>query len=289
MMATAFLGGCVTEEDELEVETSETEQQLGSWAAGGWGTTTDLYGMDTGWHSSNSTCVLTAVKGDLNEGGYWQVADSPSSVAIDVDPWNGNYRLIAHGGSWTNQNNQRVWANNPVAGGSVCFPGDTSYSASWRSVQPHHGMAGPKKIAGLATNRRCFLDAIHTGDRMFDNSRYARVRKYTTTDASHPTTGWYIESNLQSSTDTGAHALVGAVCVDFPSIAAEWGWGYGGAGTWPMTSGNGVKMCGLTGISGAFKTESYSNGVGLNAPSTQTGNWSLTLSAGKGAEVLCIQ
>jgi hypothetical protein len=151
------------------------------------------------------------------------------------------------------------------------------------------GMAGPKKIAGLSANRRCFLHSIHTGDGMFNSSRYARVRKYTTTDADHPTTGWYVESNLQSSTVTGAHALVGAVCVEFSAIEGEWGWGYGGAGTWPMTDGNGRKMCGLTGISGAFNVESYSNGVGLNAPSTQTGNWSLTLSANKGAEVLCIQ
>jgi len=290
LIATAFLGGCVADDDGLEAETTETEQQIGGWAAAGWGTTTDLYGMDTGWSSTNSACVLTAVKGDLNEGGYWQVADETSTVSIEVDQWNDNWRLIAHGGAHTSQSNSKVWANNPVAGGAVCFPGDVTHYGSWRSVQPHMGQAGPKKITGLSANRRCFLNSVHTGDGMWSSiSKYARVRKYTSTDASHPTTGWYIESNLQSSVDTGAHALVGAVCVEFPAIEGEWGHGIGGAGTWPMTDGNGRKMCGLTGISGAFTTESYSSGVNLTPPSSQTGNWSLTLTANKGAEVLCIQ
>lgn len=290
LAATALVTGCVEDGDDLtDLDTGEIESRISGWGAAGWGTTTDLFGADTGWNSSNSACVLSAVKGDLNEGGYWEVQDEPSSVAIDVDPWSGNYRLVAHGGAWTSQSNSRVWANNPVAGGAVCVAATDHETSSWRSVQPHQGTAAPKRIAALASRRRCFLDSIHTGDGMWNSSRYARVRKYTTTDATHPTTGWYIESNLQSSVGTGAHALVGAVCIDFPAIETEWGWGYGGAGTYSMTTGTGRKMCGLTGISGSFTTEDYNNGVGLNAPSTANGNWTLTLSANKGAEVLCVQ
>ena len=51
-----------------------------------------------------------------------------------------------------------------------------------------------------------------------------------------------------------------------------------------MTSGNGIKMCDLTAIDGAFTTTG--EGAILNAPRTQTGNWTMTVSA---AEADCIQ
>ena len=78
------------------------------------------------------------------------------------------------------------------------------------------------------------------------------------------------------------------VHIDFPSISAEWGGAFGGAPN-TMTTGGGVKMCGLTGIYGAFNVNSYSNGVSLNAPSTQNGNWTMTISANKFASADCVQ
>ena len=76
--------------------------------------------------------------------------------------------------------------------------------------------------------------------------------------------------------------------MDFPPITGEWFGAFGGA-TNTMTTGGGIKMCGLTGIFGAFTTNSFSNGVVLNAPSAQSGNWTMTVSSGKFAEATCIQ
>jgi hypothetical protein len=48
-------------------------------------------------------------------------------------------------------------------------------------------------------------------------------------------------------------------------------------------------MCGLYAVRGPFNIDSISNGVMLNPPSTQTGNWVLTVSAGKTASYRCVQ
>ena len=43
-----------------------------------------------------------------------------------------------------------------------------------------------------------------------------------------------------------------------------------------MTNGTGTKFCGLQGVYGIFRG-GFGSGVFLNAPSTQTGNWSMTV------------
>ena len=279
----ASLPSCVTDEGTEDV--SATQQLVSGWAAGTWGTTTDLAGADTGWSGDTSTCVMSALRGNLSDGGYWQDLDEPSVGFVRVDPSNGHYFMRAHGGAFET-NGQRVWTNNPVLVGTVCVPYVSTGSPIWSSKQST--VAPPLKLAGLATNRRCFLQGVQGGQQLFTNyADYVRVRKVTSVDATHPTTGWYLESNLVS-TANNQPALAIATCVDFPTISAEWGGAFGGA-TYSMTTGTGVKMCGLTGVYGAYTANSWTDGVALNPPSTQNGNWTMTVSANKYAEANCIQ
>lgn len=275
-----------------DLATGSIEQDISGWAIGAWGTTNDLVGFDTGWSTSNSTCVLTQVTGNLTEGGYWEVKDVESEAGVRYGD-NGHYWIRGHGGAYTNQVNQRDWAGNPVMAGAVCVPYTGTGGGMWKSQDPQYGLRPPLRIADLATNRRCFLTSIISGGAEFGaSSDYVRVVKVTSghTDSLHPTTGWYLESSLQSNAYTGAPVFAYADCIDFPAILAEWGAAFGGA-TYTITPGgdSAPKMCGLTGIYGAFNVNSWTNGATINAPGAQGGLWSMTVSAGKYAEANCIE
>lgn len=280
---------CALNGSAVDIDTGSTEQDISGWAAGAWGTTTDLVGLDTGWSISNSTCVLSAVLGNLCEGGYWQFGtDMESTAALGIDS-NDHWRLFGHGGAYTNQVNARAWANNQVEAGTVCFPYQPSASAMWKTQPPQYGVAPPVKLADLATNRRCFLQAIYSGEANFmDYADSMRVRKITATDSTHSTTGWYVEGTLTSDEYTWVPSSATGTCIDFPSIAGDWGGSFGGA-TYTMTSGSGIKMCGLQGVYGAYNVNSWTDGVALNSPSAQNGNWTMTVSANKFADAECIQ
>jgi hypothetical protein len=286
------LTGCALDDTDADLETT-SQALVSGWAVGAWGTTTDLVGFDTGWSTSNSTCVLTRVTGNLTEGGYWQTSTdvlSTADVGYKLNS-NGNYWIIGHGGAYTNQVNQRVWENNPVMAGAVCVPYTGPAEVTWKSQDPQYGVAAPKKVAGLLSTRRCFLTSIRSGMGAFGKSTdFARVVKVTSIDSKHPTTGWYIESNLESNSVNGQPAFVSAACIDFPSIWAEWGAWFGGATNTITPNGDSLpKMCGLTGLHGAWNVNSWTNGATINAPSTQGGLWSMTVSAGKSAEAICIE
>ncbi len=266
------------------------EAFVAGWSAAAWGTTADFTGLDTGWSSPSSTCVLTGVLGNLTRGDFFQVGDVQAEAAATVGP-NGHWFVEGHGGAYTNDVNRSVAYGNPVMAGVVCVPYKATAFGSWRSQDPMFGTAPPKRFADLAPTRRCFLSKIFSGAGIFgqwaDSAQVVRI-DVGHTDGSHPTPGWYVQGTLQSNTYTGEPATVDATCIDFPSIDGEWGGAFGGA-TNPMTTGGGVKMCGLTGIFGAFNQNSYSDGVRLNAPSTQTGNWSMTVSANKFATANCVE
>jgi hypothetical protein len=119
-------------------------------------------------------------------------------------------------------------------------------------------------------------------------SDYVRVKEIVTPGGTHPTAGWYVEGTLVSP-DSTRNAFVWATCIDFPAISAEWTGAFGNH-TYAMTTGSdGAKFCGLQGIYGAFSANNYASGAFLNAPATQTGNWTMTVTAGKYAEADCIQ
>jgi hypothetical protein len=279
--AAMFMAACAVEGAEDDLGT--TQQLISGWAVGAWGTTSDTVGLDTGWSIASSTCVLSAVLGNLTQGGAGHPGDVASEAGIE-NGLNGHYFIVGHGGA-----NHGVWANNPVMAGGVCVPYQTTAFNIWTSALPQFGVAPPKKIANSAFNRRCFLTSIVSGGGIFGQwADSVRVLEISQPDAQHSSTGWYIQGTLASNPDTGQQASATAACIDFPSISAEWGGAFGGA-TNPMTTGNGVKMCGLTGIFGAFNVNSYGNGASLTAPPAQNGNWSMTVAPSKFATANCIQ
>jgi hypothetical protein len=260
-----------------------------------WGTTRDLNGVDIG-STSNRTCFLSGVAGNLNAGatlGFGCGLLGEESVARVSEKWpsNGHYWLVAHGGACTNQQDQRVWDDNPVNAQATCvFDPPSNVTEGYWQQGP------PVRITGLNAPgdkvRRCFLSGLWgIAGAWNSSSRYARVKKVTTPDETHPTTGWYVEANLPTGGD-GSHPRVEARCMDFPEGSTVT------VGTTPLssetdtqaiTSGTGVRACALMGIKGAFNVNSWTNGVAMNTPAQPTGNWSLTVTGGKTATWACVE
>ena len=264
----ALLAPCAV--DELD----STEQDVFA------SSTTNTNAVDTGWAWNTSDCVLSAVAGNLGPGvqdGYVVSTARVTNIEISIFHYP-TFRLYAHGGKTS-----AGWANNLVRGDATCTPYPEKLAKSWPGPVPANGVPPPVRMTDLATNRRCFLTGVAGGNNAFWlPTDSVRVRQITTPDATHPTTGWYLEGTLSANPSARAFAT----CIDFPSIAAEWYGAFGGA-TNTMTSGTGTKMCGLTAIYGVFATTN--EGAILNAPRTQTGNWTMTVSPGKFAEADCIQ
>lgn len=284
--------GCVAEpgvgdeESEIDDEIGEAQGALGGWTHWAFGSTTNLSGVTI---SSNMACVLAGMAGNLDRGNVFGGVASEPSVA---GPSPVSDTLHAHGGAYTNQTNGPVFINNPVAARATCFFATTSGAATWQSSS---GTAAPKWITGLGgSNRQCFLGMVTGVDGSWStSSRFARVVKVTATDATHPSTGWYIEGNLTDETFNGSHATIGGRCVDFPTgTAFTSGPVYsteGGSTTVPigLGMGSGIKACGLTGVTGAFNVNSFTDGAMITAPSTLDGSWTITVTNGKQATWAC--
>lgn len=283
MLASA----CVLDDDAGDgddPDLSSTEQALASFIHGGFSSTTSLEGWDTGLDPNVWTCVLAGVTGNLGEGGAWQASlRSSAYVALNAQ---GRWEVYAHGGAYTNLLNQRVWSNNVVGATASCVPYPRVHQ-----VNPRWKSGDYPVWMGAAPNRHCFLAAVHTGDQVFThNGDYVRVKKYTTTDATHPQPGWYVESNLARQPYTGLQSIVEATCIDFPTVTNAWNPGTVGQGTTTLTSGNGIKMCGLQALEGSFEVDNVNDGVRINAPVGLWGQWSVTVSTGdKSARVQCIE
>lgn len=287
MSLFAMVSGCVTDEgDVLDEELGSTEQAVTGWLEGGFTSTTSLSGWDTGKSTSTHTCVLSQVGGDLGEGSQFQSTDVRSTAAIRANA-SGRWEVFAHGGAYTNQTNDRVWANNVVTASTVCvpYPRVAISQPTWTSGDL------PRRLGSAPANRRCFLQGIVSGGQVFTHSDdFVRVKKWTTTDATHPLTGWYVEGNLQTQAANGIEASVTAVCIDFPTIAGEWNSGLEVPGTTTLTSGTGIKMCGLQSLVGAFNVNTWNNGAVIDPPlGLPNGQWTMTVSNGKRARALCIQ
>ncbi|MFN0249627.1 MAG: hypothetical protein ACKV2T_22275 [Kofleriaceae bacterium] len=271
-----------------------TEQQVSSFGAIGWATLTDLVGADTGLPANQYVCVLNGFGGATNGQGTWVVPTPTSSIlatgALERGS-NGNWFLNAHAGRYGAHN----WISNGISAGATCMPGRASANAIWTTPLPRH-RNWPLKIADLAPKRRCFLSAIYAGDGMLDKyESYVRVRQVTEEEAvpktiPYDTPGWYLESNAVPRSE-GIQFFVRATCIDFENITGDWIGEFGSSAnslTNSMTNGNGTKFCGLQGVYGSFRG-GFRSGVFLNAPSTQTGNWSMTVTTNKYGTAECIQ
>jgi hypothetical protein len=260
-----------------------------------WGTTTDENGVDTGM-DYDPTCVLCGVSGDLSKGEEPGVglcgpngrpSEAVTRVSFDPDSW----RVVGHGGACGPQVGSPIqWIGNPVNAQATCFYQAGNLEGYWTPDRPSIDV-----IEGydVLPGRQCFLSGIVGVEQgSWDSpNTYARIRSVSIPDATHPVPGWYIESNLQKSA-LGSNPMIQFICVDFPTdnkitsgttaIAKI-------PQTIKLTTGTGVKACALTGIQGAFKYDSWNDGVVMNFPSQLTGDWSLTLTAGKSASWVCVK
>ena len=258
-----------------------------------WGTTSDLTGLKTG-PTSDSTCFLSGVAGNLSLGyekGFGGSQAVESTARVGEKPWpTGHYWLVAHGGAYTNHLNERAWAGNPVRAQATCFWTTTNvHEAIWTSGT-QASPSWPVKVADLAPNRQCFLsrvDGVHGAWK--SSTTFARVAKRTAVDATHPAPGWYIETNLESDPYSGSHTRVGGRCVDFPAGTVLSSGAVSGQSNVGITSGSAVKACALTGITGAFNQDSWTNGALIHPPSSVNGNWSMSVSGGKTGAFTCAQ
>jgi hypothetical protein len=296
LIGTLALGCAYDTTDAPETEgevLGVTSQALSGWWFGALGQTQQGPSLDTGMPVDTSTCFLSGVAGHLGQGGLWQPLDVRSSTGIGGVS-GGTWGLWAHGGAHQDQTNTRDWFGNPVLGHVTCvgyprYVPPAPLAGSWSGGAPKKIADFPISFPHAPTNRRCYLSEITGGDGLFHHSTdYVRVVKVTVTDSQHPTTGWYIEGSVQNNPDFGGTARARATCVNYPALTEEWT-DIVGPGTYTLTQGTAIKGCGLTRIQGAFNVNDFNNGVRINAPATINGQWTVTVSPGKGATTHCAQ
>ncbi|WP_438005079.1 hypothetical protein WME89_41050 [Sorangium sp. So ce321] len=243
--------------------------------------------------TSDGTCVLSGVAGNLSRGFQWYLHDKESRAVVRRT--GGTNSLIVDEGAV--DGGPPPWGlDNPVAARATCFPTTTNVqTAHWEANVNHsNGMADPVKIANLDPNhrRQCFLSGLTGVEGAWDHSwNWARVLEYTTTDINHPTTGWYVEGYLLSSDVDGSTPGIDATCVDFPVGTVFNSYDLdsdpGETKTEPITSGTGTKACGLTIINGPFNYNNYTDGVLINEPTGSGAQWTMTAKNGAAGRALC--
>ncbi|WP_437331040.1 hypothetical protein [Sorangium sp. So ce381] len=284
-------------EDEL---LGEATQALGGWYTWARGTTTDLTGASIGGFIP-SACFLSGVAGNLGEGVL--VAPGVLSTArvdeVGFNTWN----IWAHGGATVNSSGVRVFKNNPVLAATTCFSGTVVAGGVWESKRflPLATPSAPVKIADIDPNhlRQCFLSGVSGSEQTWANpDGFARVHEVTATNSSHPTAGWYVESNLFH---FGSHFVqegsvkVEAGCIDFPAntgFVQDEDESFEGFTTHRDTDflRTGIRACALTEIGGMFHSNDWDDGVMLEPPTTSlSGTWKVKLTNGKRAKWVCVK
>jgi hypothetical protein len=287
-----YTAGCALQTDEAPEPVGEAQSALvGGFLPMSFGSTTDEGGpVITLAHS----CFLSGVSGNLSEGEQWYGGSRVSEAGLRGG------RLRAHGGAYDPGTSSDLpnWINNYVGARAICVSDwDAAYVGSALlevgATSPGSLTTSSVKIAGpdWSGHRQCWLTSLSgvSGTWVSANS-YAKVKLYTTTDAQHPTAGWYIDARLMQS--NYGHGEVTAACWDFPG-ADDWGThvvnpsaGSPNPTTWTTLAGS---ACGLTEVTGDFTSNASQNGVYLTPPaSAPYTSWSLTASVGKTGKAVCV-
>lgn len=241
---------------------------------------------------SGRSCFLAGVWGNLSIGEDWGYAGSRESEAgLRAG------RLRAHGGAYDPPGSDLPdWQDNYVGARAVCVSDWDASHVAGDTQSVGVGSSGTltayyKRIADLDPNgkRQCWLTHLNGVDLTWQNSAsYAKVKAYTSTDANHPTTGWWLDIKLTQSAKGAAD--VTADCWDFPG-ADDWGThsvtssaGSFGTTTWTALS---ATACGLTEITGNFNDNWAENGAYIIPPATGT-TWTLKAFGGKTAKAVCV-
>jgi hypothetical protein len=276
--------GCVgaapgaTRDDE-PTETIQSKLSLGI-SVWSWGTT-DGTPLDVGpW--STQTCFLAGIAGDMSSGVLaWQFDQFGNAILANayagVHKWNDRYQMRAWGGADANF----VPTYNAVNARVVCLGTGTKteISGAWFWGDP------PRQLMPVAPNRQCFLQGIYGLE-----GTWTHWHDYI--EIGNDGQMWWIQGSMQPAA-SGAFGYVDAVCVDLPggtqvtdidASAPDPGSALGV----PVAWGDWM-ACGLTGISGALDTSSWTDGAMLNWPSGLTGWWTVDAYNGKTAYGACLQ
>ncbi|WP_438022228.1 hypothetical protein [Sorangium sp. So ce233] len=275
LLAGGMSLGCVADlEIDTEEELGESAEKLTGWTYHSKGTTNDPTPLDMG-SMNDRTCVLSGVAGNLSQGSRDGVGErATAEVRPTIDQ---HLTLKGHGGAHEGSAGEKIWYNNPVLATATCF-----FTTQNREYN-NSAADGTNLLAVGHSNgrRRCFLAALHGIDGAWSHpDDHARVFP--------DDFGWWAESEHHTPTP---NAFVDTVCVDFPEGTV---FTAGSASALPgqtktkvITSGTGIKGCGLTHVTGAFNNDSWTDGVIINPPSTINGDWTITVSNGKGAMYTC--
>jgi hypothetical protein len=271
-----------------EERTEETSAALiNGWAVATHGTTCDFTGFNLNLHAGES-CFLNTVTGNLSSGTDTQGTQPAEAEAAVIGSI-----LMGEGGDYFDQNTDRnVCAEAPVEAGATCVNFLPVASASWQSAIHGWSVPPPVLVTSLGgASRQCFLTKVTGAFTAWNSaSQVAKVNRVTTADSTHPTPGWYVESNAFSSAD-GSPVEVGAACYDFPVGSGFWRGQFGGENTFQLTfDTTHENACGLTFIQGAFDADDFSNGVNIIPPSNGPfGNWFMHVSSGKVGGAVCVE
>ncbi len=283
-LLASYAVGCVDQPGDERL--GEGQSDLVFWNTAYFHSTTDLGGAAL--IAGYPNCALSGIQGNFSKGEspQWDVESLFSEAGVH------NSVLEAHGGAYTNNNNDRVWANNSVGAKADCWDNSSATfvaGASWGGISANYS---PAKIAPLGGgNRQCFLSHLQAADNTYNSaSTYVQVKKYTTTNSTHPTTGWYIEGNLNLASGASGWPVTGALCFDFPT-AQEFGTynisSSPGQFATQATYANYTAGCALTRIQGPFTNNSLSTGVWVE-PDPSTGMWTLHAYGGQAGTAVCI-
>jgi hypothetical protein len=249
--------GCLAQVGESVEEEPIGESQSalsGRWYFS-WGTT-DGPELDTHVSTSQATCFLSGVAGNLGAG------DKPSAANYDAErseasvfEMNGTWRIHAQGGVRHSAFGPAP-VHNPVLAHVTCIPvvaGRTDEVTQWTN-------ANPTNLGPVTSRRQCFLTAVEGIDGSWTD-KYDSVRVWN--DGS----SWWLGGIFP---DQMYGALGRARCVDMPSgthvTHGHWRAPASGTLDFNLTLDSNHKACMLTGIQGRFTANDWDDGVLLSPP-----------------------
>jgi hypothetical protein len=280
LLTGAFSLGCALEHgegaapDEPALGEVESPLNLARWFAS-WGTTNGP-DLDLG-PSTDRTCFLAGVAGNLNVGWGWDHAGRESEAAVWIK--DSRWIMTAAGG----HDYDDVVMNNPVNAHAICI-GTTTNRVIFYTGGAGGSVNNKVVIAPVTANRQCFLHDISGYSGTWWDSN-ARVKVFKENG------NWVMESANLGTSD-GIPNL-GAVCVDVPAGTwvgtGSWGASNPGVFTANIEFEGTAAACGLTGISGPLKANEWDDGAMINWPASSPGTWTMRLEDGKTGFVTCVE
>jgi hypothetical protein len=260
---TAFAAGCGGEAQEQapaepvagNESLARTEQGVGLGGAYWWGTSNNGFSSATIGTSTNRTCFLSGIQGNLQ----------PPSAGS----WGGAGTFM-YAGNWVIFVNHNF--SKALSAGVQCINTAANRTAE---VSWYQGSAA-KLLGAVTAQRRCFLTQVEGAGGFKASSDYVRVW--------NDGLNWYLGGNLSG--QGGGRAM----CVDLPENHGGWLWIAGNPGgfTENLAYDPGGVACLLSGIGGPFNKSDFSDGVSIDY-NAGTRYWEMTVTNGKRGWGNCVK